>query len=361
MNDMLRNIVWICLLFVLSACDQGELEPRVLFLRGETAQLFVHNLTTGEEMQLTDAPLGVFAYATNGAQAVTVQERVDGGADLWLIDVAGGEEQLLFACPQQMRCDQVSWSADNRRLIYVQRPVGEGAPRLYWLDSQRGETVPVFSDANVVGYTPSLSADSRYLSFVAYGETVELPAGHTLDDGHDHSLERNTQKVIVYDFETGKQIIVPNRMNNTGSWQPTGDKLIFTDLQFFGERFGIHLLSIDPTTGEVVDISDALLVEDAAPSWSADGTQIVFTRSAASTAMGRQIWIMDASGENQQQLTNNANWHHGQPDWSADGTQLVFQRFDTTQPTQPPQIWLMAVATQAERLIGEGNRPIFLP
>lgn len=355
-----RCLLFLWLLLALIGCERPAAEPRVLFLRGDPAQLFVHNLTTGEETQLTDAPFGLFDFVESDGNVITVQEREDGGADLWLLELNEGKYTPLVECPQ-VRCDQPSWSADGRRVIYVQRsPLGE-TPRLYWLDSQTGETTPVFSEPNVLGYLPRLSADDRYLSFVSFGKSLDLGEGHSIGDGHNHDLQPNTQQVIVYDFETGRQIVVPNRMNSAGTWQPTGAMMLFSDLQFFGERFGIHLLTIDLTTGDVSDISDARLVEDGSPEWSADGQRIVFTRALATTAMGRQIWLMDVDGGNQVQLTENANWHHGQPLFSADSSQLLFQRFDTTQPTLPPQIWIMDIATGEERLIGEGNRPKFLP
>lgn len=354
------RLLCLTFVFVLSGCNSKQAEPRILFLRGEPAQLFLHNLVTGEETQLTDAPLGVFDFVVGGEMVITVQERRDGGTDLWLVEAGSGRAEPIVVCPQ-MRCDQPSWSADNRRVVYVQRTVTQDAPRLFWLDSERGDTVPVFTDATILGYVPRLSADDRYLSYVSFGEVVELEEGHSLDDGHNHGLQPNTQQIIVYDFETGKQIIVPNRMNSAGAWRPTKPEMLFSELQLFGERIGIHLLIIDPETGDVRDISDAQLVEDSTPTWSADGQQIAFTRAAASTAMGRQLWVMDADGSNQVQLTNNAEWHHGQPTFSAESTQLLFQRFDITQPTLPAQIWIMDLETGDERLIGEGNRPQYLP
>ncbi len=333
--------------------------PRILFLRGEPAQLFVHNLTTGKETQLTDAAFGLFDYVVSKNKAVTVQERDDGGAGLWLLDVDSGSYELIAECPE-LRCDQPSWSADSRRVIYVQRTILGDTPRLYWLDSQTGETAPVFTDGDLFGYAPRLSADDRYLSFVSYGKPRHLNSDQLFENGGNQGLEPNTQQVIVYDFETGKQTIVPNRMNSNGTWQPDGKEMLFSDLQFFGERFGIHLLLLDPATGDVRDISDARLVEDSSPEWSADGQQIVFTRALASTAMGRQIWLMDKSGENQVQLTENADWHHGQPTFSADATKLLFQRFDITRPTESPHIWILDIETGEEQLIGEGNRPHWL-
>lgn len=57
------------------------------------------------------------------------------------------------------------------------------------------------------------------------------------------------------------------------------------------------------------------------PYWSPDGTRIVF--AARITPDQWDIWVMDASGQNQVNLTDDAA-NDGRPEWSPDGTQLVF-------------------------------------
>ena len=56
---------------------------------------------------------------------------------------------------------------------------------------------------------------------------------------------------------------------------------------------------------------------------SPDGTRIAFMRGEMWDWDKQEIWIMDADGSNQVQLTNN-NKADGHPDFSPDGTQIVF-------------------------------------
>ena len=63
------------------------------------------------------------------------------------------------------------------------------------------------------------------------------------------------------------------------------------------------------------------------PRWSPDGTQIAFHRFLdKKNTQIYQLFIMDADGTNQQQLThsNNAKERIGFPEWSPDGKQIVF-------------------------------------
>jgi Tol biopolymer transport system component len=53
------------------------------------------------------------------------------------------------------------------------------------------------------------------------------------------------------------------------------------------------------------------------PEVSPDGTRIVFT-------IDGQIWVMNANGSAQHQLTNQAGFQNQQPSWSPDGRKIVF-------------------------------------
>jgi Tol biopolymer transport system component len=53
------------------------------------------------------------------------------------------------------------------------------------------------------------------------------------------------------------------------------------------------------------------------PEFSPDGTRVVFT-------IDGQIWVMNADGSGQRQLTNQAGFQNQQPSWSPDGRKVVF-------------------------------------
>jgi Tol biopolymer transport system component len=53
------------------------------------------------------------------------------------------------------------------------------------------------------------------------------------------------------------------------------------------------------------------------PEFSPDGVRVVFT-------IDGQIWVMNADGSAQRQLTNQAGFQNQQPSWSPDGRKIVF-------------------------------------
>ena len=61
----------------------------------------------------------------------------------------------------------------------------------------------------------------------------------------------------------------------------------------------------------------------ASPDWSPDGQRIVYQSNESGSY---QVWVMEANGANQTQLTNFSAFETFQPSWSPDGNHIVFSR-----------------------------------
>ena len=84
------------------------------------------------------------------------------------------------------------------------------------------------------------------------------------------------------------------------------------------------------------------------PAWSSDGTRIAFTSDQDEVGDFTDIWVMDADGSNQTNLTKTPdtpdadNFHEYQPSWSPSGTQIVFVREIPGQVfSEQPDIFVM--------------------
>jgi Tol biopolymer transport system component len=94
--------------------------------------------------------------------------------------------------------------------------------------------------------------------------------------------------------------------------------------------------------------------------WSPDGSRIVFSRAPEGNDNLSDIWVMNADGTDQNQLTNDPE-QDSLPAWSADGIRIAFRRGSTP----ASQIWIMDSDGENEEMIidlpGTDSAPAFSP
>jgi tol-pal system beta propeller repeat protein TolB len=93
---------------------------------------------------------------------------------------------------------------------------------------------------------------------------------------------------------------------------PNGKRIVFTN-----NGNGIWVMRADGNNPHAITFKD-----DIDPTWSPDGSKISF---ASSRRGDRQLFVMDANGENVEQLTDLKNMG-GRSTWSPDGTKIAFYR-----------------------------------
>lgn len=353
----------LCLIFILliaAGCDSPAADPPIFYLHaGQSGAPQIYRLDpdVAAARQLTglddpDAPEVIdFAVAPDGRRVAYTTLAAGGNSAIHMINADGGDERILSTC-DQAECSAPVWSPDGCRLLFEMRPRSGGlldSPRLFWLDTGTGETLPLIEGNETPGYGARFSPDGQWLSYVSLA-----------DDG-----------VVLYRLADGRQRLLSSRVGSPAAWSPDSAAVVYGDLVIQGHETAPEL---EGGAGElpVQESSTVFLyrsrvdeesirerlspdagVADTAAAYSPDGQWIAFGRAPANTAAGRQIWLMRPDGGEARALTSEPAITHGPPSWSPDGRYLLFQRYDPA--AGATSVWRLEVATGEEKLLAPGG------
>ena len=144
------------------------------------------------------------------------------------------------------------------------------------------------------------------------------------------------------------------------SVSPNGKRIVFTRAEFTAQGLTGQLWTMNIDGSHQIDISNnPLLASESGPSWTEDGSKVMFVKAAFGTfpAFGGPIWIRDADGKGTpRQLTSGSS--DANPAMSPDGDLLAFSR-----PVNGPRhLFLMkADGTGTLTDLGQGAKPDWSP
>ena len=120
--------------------------------------------------------------------------------------------------------------------------------------------------------------------------------------------------ICVMDGDGGNEVRLTDdpAWDQGPSWSPDGTRIVFYR--------GHHIYVMDSDGQNLMELTGPLGGTD--PAWSPDGAKIAFTRFKA---LKNQIWVMDADGGNEVQLTQWGENYN--PSWSPDGQWIAFDSY----------------------------------
>ena len=332
-------------------------QPRVAFMSlGDVSQLIEIQIDSGSRRNITRFEDGSsvwdYAISRDGSHIAFGLARPDASAvDLWLTQSDGSNARLLVRCDDS-QCAGASWSPDGNRLAYERRSLnvdfgaigmGLGPSRVWLLDVNSGETAPLFSDNQELGYAPRWSPDGRQLAY------FDPEAG-----------------VRIVELDTGASQLFPNQLGEIGTWSPDSQSVILVDLLFAGEDFFSYLIRADLTDGTTQVLTDEQTqISEGSPVWSPTGGWVAFGRKALADdtpTAGQQLWLMRPDGSDARALVTDANAHLGSVAWSPDGNMIVYLRFPLMQGGAQPEIWYVSLLDGPPSKLADGaTLPEWIP
>lgn len=237
-------------------------------------------------------PVTPVAY-TNGRLAYTDGSQI-------VISNADGSDVRRIASPAPGTPWPIGWSPDGVHIAVA--VFGDPTRSLWVMDGDGSHPVQIASGRNVT--RPSWHPDGMHLTYVldANGRT-EIHV--TTADGTDDRVVHGEDSSGTYDIFSS-------------TFSPDGSQIVFDE----GTDTGYDIFLMDADGSNVRRLSAT--GTDYNPSWSPDGTHIVFTRQEA--ASESDIFVMDASGGNVARLTNgDADSTNLDAQYSPDGGSITYE------------------------------------
>lgn len=263
----------------------------------------------------------------------------------------------LLACPHT--CQSLALAPAGNYLAY----------------EQSGGSGPVSPQVWMVALDP--------LTGEVTGEPV--PAGHpehqTLQPvwsptGRLAIYDDDTAEIVLLDPAGDETVRFSNQTGQPGAWRPDGQAYAAAEILFLTSSGSLaqagldkladsHLFQYPWSGGDPLDLTGEEGLEDAAPAFSPDGTRMAFARKYLDTRRwtpGRQLWLLDFNTQQAAPLTAEPVYNHFDFTWSPDGDRIAFLRFDQSALSQPPEVWLIHLATgQLQQVMVGGYAPRWIP
>jgi Tol biopolymer transport system component len=207
-----------------------------------------------------------------------------------------------------------AWSPDGTKIAF------EGNREIYTMNADGTNQTRLTTNAALDTY-PAWSPDGTKIVFNTDRDSTES----------DDNLE-----IYAMNADGTNQTRLTNdtAADSFPDWSPDGTKIAFVSDRDCGPQFcavEIYKMNTDGTDVTRLttspDLGRGTPVENAAPHWSPDGTEITFASNRdkdATSPFNVEIYTVNADGTNVTRLTNNPATDTS-PAWSPDGTEIAFQ------------------------------------
>jgi Tol biopolymer transport system component len=223
---------------------------------------------------------------------------------------------------------QPSWSYDGTKIAYTSNRGGNYA--IWAMDAGGNNKTQLTSS---VGTTPAFSPDGAYIAYTGFQTGHAEVWVMNADGTNQRQLTTTTRSATKRDFSVVVWSMLP-------SFSPDGTKIVYASTQ--GGNSQIWLMNADGTNQTQLTFPGYPAAPDAnAPAWSPDGTKIAFW--SGYTGEYGEIWVIDPDGSGRKRLTAYGEGvNSDNPTWSPDGRHIVFESNRGPNPDpRKSQTWIM--------------------
>jgi TolB protein len=219
------------------------------------------------------------------------------------------------------------WSPNGKQIAFSSQNTSTGQWTAYVINAagggQRLLSPGKFSYRDVA-WSPS----GRQIGFSA------LAGGQQITSGHIDVMAATSSQPVAVTSGSGFY-------DELFGWSPSGASIAFDRITggvaaiYTMNPNGTNLHELTPSPGD----------DDYWAAWSPNSAEIAFDRTADDASAGGEIWVMNADGSAQRQLTHNSADNFGSA-WSPNGKQILFQ---SNRSGRSYQLYLMSSTGGVQR------------
>lgn len=251
-------------------------------------------------LHLTYLPLVVRLYSPD--HRIVFASTRELGRQIWITNDDGTNSQRLTNLSGWN--DGPAWSPDRNKIAFSSDHA-DGSDDVYVMGSDGTGVISLTNNPNFGDREPSWSPDGQRIVFTRWPSETNEPVLFVMKaDGQDQ-----VQLTFGYDSQP--------------DWSPDGNKIAFT------RNNDIYVISLTDTNE--VNLSGAWGIDsiEGRPDWSPDGKKIAFVSNKGDAFIGH-IWTVNVDGSGgYTQLTFDAT-DADHPSFSPDGSRIVFSRVANT-------------------------------
>ncbi len=215
----------------------------------------------------------------------------DGDYDIWTMNGDGSNPVQITNT--SARDGDPQWSPDNSKIIFVRNG------NIWSMDAD-GLNEEQLTTAG--GRDPSVAPDGR-IAFISTRDNLEAEL-----------------YVMNHDGSGQTRLTINSALEQDTAWSPRNDVIAFASTR--SGQWRLYTTAPDGTGQAQVPGS---LDGDLNPSFSPDGEKIAFFRAWCCDGVDVDLGYMGIDGTGRTQLTNTSPESESDPSWSGDGTEIVFR------------------------------------
>ena len=242
----------------------------------------------------TATPPATSAPSTTGAQWIAFNSRMDGDADIYLVDIDG--KNLTRLTSSSAHDLYPSWSPDGKRIVYQ---TNEGEDQEIAIIDIATKKVTRITNNTCNDWSP-----------------VWSPAGDWIAFYSDCDGDRNIYKMRTDGSALTRLTSTSGSYSWFPAWSPDGKRITFSSNR--SGKYHIYVMNADGS--KVRELAEGCISY-----FSPDGKQILYGVYCNDTD---DLFLMNADGSEPTALTDGYECKNAT--WSPDGTKIVFQLSKTT-------------------------------